>query len=307
MKVPRQQGRRDDAFSAGAVGTVGLRPRPLSDLYHFLLSSRWWQLLLIIVGGYVSLNALFALVYLALGDGIEHARPGSFADAFFFSVQTMATVGYGNLWPRTLAANVLATAEVIIGGLGLALMTGLVFAKFARPSARVLFSDFAVVREWDGVSSLMFRMANARASQIVEARVGVMLARTERTQEGDEVRRLHDLRLLRAQHGLFALTWTAIHPIRDASPLRGEDARSLAAREAVIIVSFSGFDESLGTTVHARHAYRADHVLWNHRLADVLVRGERGERIIDYRRFNDVEPAAAPTPGARAAPGPRVD
>src|SRR6266545_653044 len=258
------RGRR--AAFAGTIETVGLRPRPLADLYHSMLTARWWVFFLLVVAAYVSLNALFALAYLALGDAIEHARPGIFADGFFVSVQTMATVGYGNLWPRTPAANILVTGEIIVGGVGLALMAGLAFARFARPTARV--------------------------SQIVEARIVVMLVRTERTAEGDEVRRLTDLRLVRAQHALFALTWTAIHPIDEASPLRGEDARSLAAKEAVLVVSFSGFDENLATTVHARHAYRMDQVLWNRRFADVLVRGPRGERIIDYRRFHDVEPAA---------------
>ncbi|HEX9401698.1 MAG TPA: ion channel [Anaeromyxobacter sp.] len=276
----------------GPVVAIGLAPRPLSDLYHFLLTSRWWQLLLLIAGAYVAVNALFALAYVELGDAIEHARPGSFSDAFFFSVQTMATVGYGNLWPRTTAANVLATAEVLVGGLGLALVTGLVFAKFARPTSRVVFSRVAVVRTWDGAPSLMFRMANARSSQIVEARVGVMLVRTERTAEGDEVRRLHDLALVRAQHALFALTWTAIHRIDAASPLRGADAASLAEAGAVIVVSFSGFDENLATTVHTRHSYPADEVLWGRRFADVLLRGPRGERFIDYRRFHDTEPEA---------------
>ncbi len=277
-------------MSGEKVLALGLRPRPLADLYHSLLTAPWWLFFLLVVAAYVSLNALFALAYLALGDGIEHARPGSFADAFFFSVQTMATVGYGNLWPRTPAANVLATAEMIVGGVGIALMAGLAFARFARPTARVLFSEVAVIREWEGVPSLMFRMANARSSQIVEARIVVMLVRTERTAEGDEVRRLTDLRLVRAQHALFALTWTAVHPIDEASPLRGEDPRSLAAKEAVLVVSFSGFDENLATTVHARHTYRADQILFHRRLADVLVRGRGGERIIDYRRFHEVEP-----------------
>jgi inward rectifier potassium channel len=174
--------------------------------------------------------------------------------------------------------------------MGLALMTGLVFAKFARPTARVLFGEFAVVRRWEGVPSLMFRMANARSSQIVEARVSVMLLRTARTPEGDLVRRLHDLRLLRAQSALFALTWTAIHPIDASSPLFGEDAASLAAADAVVVVSFSGHDENLATTVHARHAYPADRVLFGRRLADVLLDGPRGERIVDYTRFHETEP-----------------
>jgi inward rectifier potassium channel len=267
-----------------------MRRSTLSDLYHFLLTSRWWQLLVMLAGAYVAVNVLFAVAYLALGDVIEHARPGSFADAFFFSVQTMATVGYGNFWPRTIAANILATAEMIAGGMGLALMTGLVFAKFARPTARVLFSDVAVVRSWEGVPSLVFRMANARSSQIVEAHVSVMLLRNERSAEGDELRKLHDLRLARSQSALFALTWTAIHPIDERSPLRGEDAASLAASSASVIVSFSGWDENLSANIHARHTYDAGRILFGRRLVDVLLDGPDGDRIIDYTRFHDTEP-----------------
>jgi inward rectifier potassium channel len=276
--------------SGERVIALGLSPRPLADLYHSLLTARWWAFLLLVVVSYVSVNALFALAYLGLGDAIEHARPGSFADAFFFSVQTMATVGYGNLWPRTTAANVLATAEMILGGVGLALMAGLAFARFARPTARVLFSEVAVVRRWEGVPALMFRMANARTSQIVEAHVTVMLVRTERTAEGEEVRRLTDLPLVRAQHALFALTWTAVHLVDAASPLRGEDPRSLAAKEAALVVSFTGFDDTLATTVHARHVYRAAEIHFARRFADVLGRGKHGERVIDYARFHDTEP-----------------
>ena len=290
---PRQ--RRVSAFGvARPVLTRGLGRRPLRDLYHFLLTSPWWLILLLIAGAYVAVNALFALAYLALGDVIEHARPGSFSDAFFFSVQTMATVGYGNFWPRTLGANVLATAEMITGGMGLALMTGLLFAKFARPTARVLFSEVAVVRKWEGVPSLMFRMANARSSNIVEVRVGATLLRTERTAEGDEMRRLTDLRLLRSRSPVFVLTWTAVHPIDEASPLRGWDAASLAASEAVIAVSLTGYDESLATTINARHTYGADQVLFGRRLVDVFGLSSGGERTIDYGKFHDTEPEVGP-------------
>jgi inward rectifier potassium channel len=281
--------RRPSAFTSAPVVALGLRPRPLADLYHFLLTSRWWALLTFLAGAYVAVNVLFALVYLGLGDAIEHARPGSFADAFFFSVQTMATVGYGNFWPRTPAANVVATVEMILGGMGLALMTGLVFAKFARPTARVLFSEVAVVRGWEGTRSLMFRMANTRASQIVEAHVSLTLVRTERTAEGDELRRLTDLRLLRAQSALFALSWTAIHPLDAQSPLRDATPESLAASDAVLIVTFSGFDENLATTVHARHTYAAAQVLFGRRFADIITAGPGGERRVDYRRFHEVE------------------
>jgi inward rectifier potassium channel len=282
---------RGSGFGGGRpVVTLGLGRKPIADLYHFLLTSRWRVLLPTIAAAYVVVNAGFALAYLALGDAIEHARPGSFSDAFFFSVQTMATVGYGNFWPRTTAANILATAEMITGGMGLALMTGLVFAKFARPTARVLFSDVAVVRRWEGVPSLMIRMANARSSNIVEVHVGVVLLRSERTKEGDEVRRVHDLRLVRSQSAIFNLTWTGIHPIDEASPLHGADAASLAAGEVVLVVSLTGYDENLASTIHARHTYTANQVLFGRKLKDVLGLGPRGERTVDYRKFHDTEP-----------------
>jgi inward rectifier potassium channel len=274
--------------------TLGLGRRPIADLYHFLLTSRWRVLLPAIAATYVAINVVFALAYLALGNAIEHARPGSFSDAFFFSVQTMATVGYGNFWPRTTGANLLATAEMITGGMGLALMTGLVFAKFARPTARVLFSDVAVVRRWEGVPSLMIRMANARSSNIVEVHVGVVLLRSERAKEGDEVRRVHDLRLVRSTSAIFNLTWTAIHPIDEHSPLRGADAAGLASGDVVIVVSLTGYDENLASTVHARHTYTANQVLFGRKLKDVLGIGPAGERTVDYGKFHDTEPELGP-------------
>ncbi len=271
--------------------TLGLRSRPLTDLYHFLLTSSWRRLFLLVLGLYLGVNTLFALAYLALGPGaIENARPGSFADAFFFSVQTLATVGYGKMDPASAGANVVSTAEIFTGMLGLAVVTGLVFAKFSRPTARVVFSEVAVVAPFEGVPSLMFRMANARASQIVEATVSVVLVRTERTREGNEVRRLHDLRLLRSHHALFALTWTAVHPIDEHSPLRGTDAAGLARAAAALIVTFTGFDEDLAQTVHARHGYGAEQIRWGHRFLDVFQTLPSGERAVDYRRFHAVEP-----------------
>jgi inward rectifier potassium channel len=295
------RGRRFRQLGAGPpILAVGLRRRPLADLYHFLLSARWATLVALIVAGYLGVNALFALGYLALGDGIENARPGSFWDAFFFSVQTMATVGYGKMFPRSFAANVIATVEVLAGGLGLAVTTGLVFSKFARPTARVLFSEVAVVTEYDGVPSLLFRMANARTAQIVEAHVTAMLLRTERTAEGAEVRRMIDLALVRDRSGVFALTWTAVHRIDERSPLRGEDPASLAAEDAQILVSLTGFDERLAQTVHARHTYMADAIRFGVRFADILGRVD-GRRAIDYRKFHEVEAADA-TPHSTERP-----
>ncbi len=265
---------------------IGLPRQPLNDLYHSLLRASWPKLLALLVGLYVLANALFATAYLLTG-GIENARADSFADHFFFSVQTMATIGYGSMAPRTLVAHVLVSAEALVGLLGVALVTGLTFTKFARPTARVIFSRVVVIGPRDGVPSLMFRMANGRTNQIVEAQLSVALARDEVTKEGESIRRFHDLRLARDHSILFALTWTAVHPITEASPLYGATPESLRAAQASLIVSLTGIDDAYAQTVHSRHAYSDDEVLFGHRFVDVIERRPDGRRSIDYRRFHD--------------------
>ena len=264
----------------------------LGDLYHFLLTSSWPRLLALLAAVYGTANAVFAVGYLLEPDALENARPGSFADAFFFSVQTMATIGYGRMVPRTLLANVLVTLETLTGLLGLAMVTGLVFAKFSRPTARVVFSQRAVVTPHDGVPSLMFRMANARGNRIVEARVRAVLARDETTAEGETMRRFHDLALVRDRNPLFALTWTAIHPITATSPLFGATPEGLAAMGAEVVASLVGIDETVSQTIHARHTYAAADLAWGARLRDILRRLPDGRRQVDYARFHDVEPTA---------------
>jgi inward rectifier potassium channel len=229
--------------------------------------------------------------------GIANAAPGSFMDAFFFSVQTMATIGYGDMHPATVYTNFLVTIEVLLGMTGLALSTGLVFARFSRPTARVMFSNVAVVVDHDGVPSLMFRAANQRSNQILEAEVAVMLLRDELSEEGVEMRRFHDMAVSRPRTPMFALSWTVIHPIDQASPLRGESRDSLARSHAQIIVSIGGIDETFSQTIHARHTYEADEIRWNHRFADILTRAEDGHRRIDYRRFHDTVEAQEPARG----------
>jgi len=294
--------------SGREVVAIGLRRQPGKDLYHYLLTASWGKLFVLVVIAYVTSNSLFASGYLLEGDVIENARPGSFLDAFFFSVQTMATIGYGKMAPRTTLANALVASEALVGMLGLAVVTGLVFAKFSRPTARVLFSRVAVVAPYDGVPSLMFRMANERASQIVEAQLHAVVLRDETTAEGEPVRRAHDLRLRRSRSAVFALTWTAIHPITPDSPLHGEDPASMLAKRADLVVSVTGFDESLSQSVHARHGYGPSDLVWGARFEDILGQLPDGRQAIDYRKFHDVvpleparEPAREPALGDRAA------
>jgi len=261
-----------------------------ADLYHLLLTSSWPRLLGLLAISYAAANALFALGYLIEPDAIENARPGSFADAFFFSVQTMATIGYGRMVPRTFLANTLVTLETLTGLLALAMITGLVFAKFSRPTARVLFSRVAVIGRRDGVRAFMFRMANERGNNIVEAQVHVALARQEVTAEGESVRRFYDLELARRLNPIFPNTWTVIHPIVDGGPLHHATATSLAAEDARIVVSVVGLDESYAQTVHARHSYGAQDIAWDARFVDIVTRDANGALRIDYGQFHDVVP-----------------
>jgi inward rectifier potassium channel len=267
---------------------LGLPVDRRHDLYHSLLRASWGVLFALLLTLFLAINCLFALAYLALGEGVANARPGSFSDVFFFSVQTIATIGYGVMSPRTFGAHLIVTAEVLCGFILLAVVTGLTFAKFSRPTARVLFSNVAIVSPRDGVPSLFFRMGNARGTSLVEAHAHVVLSRNEVTLEGESVRRFYDLPLTRQENMLFALSWTVVHPIREDSPLSGETPDSLAAREAAVIVSVTGLDEVLGQTVHARHAYEARDIVWGKRFVDILSVDGDGRRIIDYSRFHDL-------------------
>jgi len=273
---------------------LGAARRPLQDAYHFLLTSSWWVLFALILASYLGVNAIFALLY-AIGGGIEHAEPGSFRDAYFFSVQTMATIGYGKMAPVSTFANFLVALEALFGLVTFALATGLMFAKFSQPRARVLFSRFAVVSTRDGVKSLMVRLANERTTGLVEAQLRLVLVRDERTLEGEPVRRFHPLALTRSSSAVFALSWTAIHPIDPSSPMYGETSESLRKSRADIVASLVGIEEASGQTVHARHAWKGEDVRYDHRFGDILVLLPDGRRALDYARFHDVEPVA-PSP-----------
>ena len=299
MNRPRRPRLMEGRTGAGQpVLAVGLRQAPVADLYHSLITWSWTRLFATMGASYVLVIALFALIYLALGEGaIEHARLESFEDAFFFSFQTMATIGYGHMLPKSTAANLISVVQVMIGLAGTALSTGLVFAKFARPTARVLWSQVAVITRFDGHPALLFRVANERGNQIVEAQLNVSLLLDEVTVEGEHVRRSYDLALRRERSLLFSLTWLAVHPIGPGSPLHGLTEERLRQGVATLIVSLTGLDEHLGQTVHARHAYAAADLRFGHRFVDVIEVLPDGSRLIDYRRFHDVVPDGLPPLG----------
>jgi inward rectifier potassium channel len=257
----------------------------LEDPYHRLLTIPWSAFFGLIALAYGAFNAFFAALYLAQDRAIANTD-GTFANAFFFSVQTMATIGYGEMRPATLYANVVVSVEVLLGLVGFALATGVIFARFSRPTARILFSDVAVVTRHDGHPTLMFRAANQRRNRILEAEVTLTLARNETTAEGGWIRRLRELPVERRRSPLFQLSWTVMHVIRAESPLQGASPEELAVQEAELIATIVGIDETLSQTVYARHSYGAGEILYGRRFADILSRGD-GERMIDFGRFHD--------------------
>ncbi len=289
--------RRIRRIGTSVVAHLKHRPVAFDDLYHYLLTASWPVLLAFIACLFIAANFAFAAAYF-LDGGLEGAAPDSFADAFFFSVQTMATIGYGKLAPASTFANILVACEALFGLVGLAMVTGLVFAKFSRPTARVRFSRHAVIEPRNGVPCLMFRMANLRANRIVEASIHVALLRDERTAEGEWMRRYYDLQLERQQTPAFSLSWTVIHPIVEGSPLFGQTPEKLAEESAEIVASLTGLDETFSQVVHARHLYVLDDVVWGARLADILVVTPDGASI-DYSRFDEVVPLASPVESAR--------
>jgi inward rectifier potassium channel len=274
------------------IFTQGLRPAVFQDLYHFFMTVSWPQLFATIAAFFLSFDVLFGYLYYLVPGCIANLNPPGFAGAFFFSVETLATVGYGEMHPQTLYGHVVSMIEIFVGLMTLALITGLMFARFSRPRARFLFAANAVVRPMDGKLTLMFRAANARLNVIQEASAQLRMMRDEITEEGFRIRRITDLPLVRAQHPAFILGWNIMHVIDDGSPLKGQSADSLNAAATVFILSLSGTDVTTGQMLMARNEYPSTAIRWNQSFRDVLEVDDDGTLQIDYRKFNEVEPLA---------------
>ncbi|HZU88151.1 MAG TPA: ion channel [Stellaceae bacterium] len=260
------------------------------DLYYRAFTISWPRFLSVGVLVFLTVNVGFALLYLLQPGAVAGARPGDFGDAFFFSVQTLATIGYGQMWPATRYANLLMTTEVLLGIAMIAMVTGLAFARFSRLTARVLFSRVAVIGPINGEPTLSLRIANERRNQVVQAEVTLSLVRDEATTEGYFLRRFYDLKLARARTPIFAMTFVAMHPLDRDSPLYGATPQTLAAEQAEIVVTLTGIDATLSQTIHARASYLSDEILFNRRFADILGVTPDGCRAIDYARFHETVP-----------------
>ncbi len=274
------------------VERTGLRFFESISLYHFLLTVTWPRFFALAAAGYVAANAVFAAAFVACGAGalVSASEPvtlaGRFAQAFFFSIQTLATIGYGTVSPAGLAANLLVALESLVGLLGFAVVAGIAFARFARPTPRIIFSRSALIAPYRGFTGWMFRIANARSSQLVEVEAKVSLSR--RGPAGE--RQFYDLPLERHRVSFFPLSWTVVHPVDDASPLRGVTAEQLRASAAEFFVLLSGYDEASAQTVHVRASYTAEEVVFGARFRSLLALESADGRVrLDVRGISEIE------------------
>jgi inward rectifier potassium channel len=276
------------------VTLEGLNPLSALSLYHWLLTISWPKFLGFITGSYVAVNALFAFAFLLCGADALQSVTGSFAGhpfyrAFFFSVDTFATIGYGNIIPVGVPANTLVTIEALVNILGVALAIGVIFNRFSRPSARIIYSRNAIVAPYRDKTALEFRIANGRSSQLIEVQIQVILTKVEQV-DGTTARKFYDLDLERHRVVFFALSWTVVHPIDPSSPMWGFTQNDLLGADAEILILLTGTDETLSQTVHSRSSYKADEIVWGAKFANMFMRTEADGIIgMNLDRIHDIE------------------
>ncbi|HUA58493.1 MAG TPA: ion channel, partial [Verrucomicrobiae bacterium] len=237
--------------------------------------------------GYAAINTLFACVYFLLGPdqlvGAEATTAaGRFFNDFFFSAHTLTTVGYGNIAPRTTPANLVAAVEALIGVLGFAVATGLLFGRVSRPSARIGFSENMIVAPYQEGHSLQVRVVNRRKNSLAELEARLMLMIVEG--DGSAKRTYTPLKLERPELLFMPLTWTIVHPIDAESPLWGKTAEDLRRQQAEVLVVLKGFDDTFNQTVWARYSYRHDEILWERRFAPAFFVDKEGDLVVEVRK-----------------------
>ncbi len=284
---------------------TGVRRFDMSDPYHFAVTISWGGFALVMLGCLLAINVVFAALYLAEPGAVLNLAPKDVFSAFFFSLETLATVGYGEMAPASLYGHAVAGLEIVVGMTFTAIMTGLLFVRFSKPQARILFADKMVVTTHNGRPTLMLRIANGRLSMLTHAsaKIGVLLAET--TDEGQLYRSVHDLLLVRSEIPLFPLTWTLMHVLDAASPLHGAGPRELEALDARFFLAVEARDTGLGARVQDIRDFGYDDVVFGMRYADIVSREDAGPTIADLAQISALESETSPrrAKGARASGG----
>ena len=250
------------------IETLGLRQRFWSDLYHRCMTVSWPVFFGSAASLFVALNAVFGFLYSLGHEPIANAVQNGPLAYFYFSIETLATVGYGDMHPQTNYGHLIATIEIFTGMSFLAVMTGLIFARFSRPRARFVFANNPVITRHEERQTLMIRMANARHNTISRSTARLWIMRAERTKEGDQLRRFYELKLDRSEHPMFVLSWMLFHVIDKDSPLHGLTASDLTEGDALLVLNVGGVDDSSAQQLHARHIYDWGDIRWQHRYRD---------------------------------------
>jgi inward rectifier potassium channel len=277
-------------FGEREIETRGLAEGFWTDLYHRSLTVKWPIFFASAASIFILLNATFAFLFWLGHDPIANVSPDLPLSLFYFSIETLATVGYGDMHPQTNYGHLVATIEIFTGMSFLAVMTGLIFARFSRPRARFIFTKHPVVSIHQGKQTLMFRVANARHNTISQATARLWLFRIEKTIEGQELRRYYELVLDRSEHPMFALSWSLFHVIDEESPLYRMTADDLAAIDGALALNVGGIDDSSAQRLNARHIYSHRDIRWNHRYVDITSTSASGRLLINYEAFHEVEP-----------------
>jgi inward rectifier potassium channel len=279
---------KDGSFNVRRRGLHGLA----GNFYTLLVNTSWTRFLGLVAVVFLLLNVIFACVYLSLGEGAIHASDkgdglGTFGQAFFFSAQTLTTVGYGALYPVGIAAHIISSFEVTMGLLGFALATGMVFARFSRPSSKLVFSDQMVVAPYGQVSSLQFRVANQRNNVIAEVEARMLLMTVDQDERGELKRNFTELTLERKSVLFLALTWNIVHPIDESSPLWRKSREDLGRSQAELLILIKGYDDSFSQVVHTRYSYRWDEIEWSARFVPAFGIAPGGHMVLDVGKISE--------------------
>jgi len=261
------------------------------DTYHFILTLTWPGFAALVFGTYLLLNVLFAALYLLDVHAVAELPPGSFLQAFFFSVETLATVGYGHMYPDSVYGHLISMLEIMVGMFGLAVITGLIFVRFSRPTARIYFSKVAVIAPFDGVPNLMIRVANLRHHAMVEPDFRMVLVRSTISAEGEDVRRFRSLKLDFDHLITFPAVLTVRHRIDEESPLFGMTPEDFQQQDIRFVASIVGVETVIVAPVQGFRDYDYDQIEWNRRFVEIYAENEQGEWTVDYGRIDETEEA----------------
>lgn len=288
----QHRGLRERRVSLGrrSIITRGLEANIWADAYHASLTVSWPVFIGAAASAFIVLNAVFGVFFALVPGAVAHVDAHGLLGYFFFSIETIAGVGYGDMHPQTQYGHTVASIEIFTGLFGVALLTGLIFARFSQPRARIIFARRPVVAPFDGQPTLMLRVANARTNMISDASAKLWFMRNITNAEGTAMRRFYELALVRVDNPMFVLSWSIFHIIDEASPLYGLDADGLRQADGGIVLSITGYDETSAQMVRTRQIYTHDEIAWNHQYLDILDLNPDGLTIVNYHLFHAIKP-----------------